>query len=306
MTSAPSPAFPILIPSKGRAEIATTPRVLDRMGVPWRMVVEEAQLAEYARHWPADRLVVLDPAYQTGYETLDDLGTSRSVGPGAARNFIRDLTLAEGHPWHWTMDDNILLFYRLHANQRIPLGDGTAFAAMEDFTLRYERVAMAGPAYEMFAPSRYRWPPFVANRRIMSCQLTRSDVPYRYRGRYNDDIILCLDLLKAGWRTIQFNAFLQEKAPTQTFPGGCTDELYGQGTLAKSVMLARTHPDVARVVWQYGRWHHEVNYRRFRGLGLERAADYEARLAAAPDYRLREVPWAGKERGEHRTPAHWR
>ena len=29
-------------------------------------------------------------------------------------------------------------------------------------------------------------------------------------------------------------------------------------------MLADMHPDVARVVWRYGRWHHHVNYNPFK------------------------------------------
>jgi hypothetical protein len=29
-------------------------------------------------------------------------------------------------------------------------------------------------------------------------------------------------------------------------------------------MLAKMHPDVARVVWRYGRWHHYVDYLPFK------------------------------------------
>jgi len=28
--------------------------------------------------------------------------------------------------------------------------------------------------------------------------------------------------------------------------------------------LQRAHPDVVRVVWKFGRWHHEVDYSPFR------------------------------------------
>ena len=36
------------------------------------------------------------------------------------------------------------------------------------------------------------------------------------------------------------------------------------GTINKSQMLQDLHPDVARVVWRYGRWHHYVDYRPFK------------------------------------------
>src|SRR5262245_21499221 len=141
----PSPRFPILIPSRGRAEIATTPRVLDSIGVGYRLVVERDEAEIYAGAFGAERILVLDPEFQERYETCDDLGDTKPRGPGPARNFIWETTLAEGAPWHWVMDDNIALFARLYRNERIPVGDGTIFHAMETFALRYRNVGMVGP-----------------------------------------------------------------------------------------------------------------------------------------------------------------
>ena len=36
------------------------------------------------------------------------------------------------------------------------------------------------------------------------------------------------------------------------------------GTVNKSQMLVDMHPDVAKVVWKYGRWHHYVDYSPFK------------------------------------------
>jgi len=47
--------------------------------------------------------MILDPIYQRDYETLDDLGDTKSKGPGPARNFISEHSIAEGHDWHWVM-----------------------------------------------------------------------------------------------------------------------------------------------------------------------------------------------------------
>ncbi len=71
--------------------------------------------------------------------------------------------------------------------------------------------------------------------------------------------------MKDGDCTIQFNEFLQAKVNTQVLGGGNTAEFYAhEGTWNKSIMLEVAHPDVAKVVWRYGRWHHEVNYRPFK------------------------------------------
>jgi hypothetical protein len=267
----PNPRFPIYIPSKSRADIATTPRFLDSINVPYRLVIEEQQYDAYVEFFPKEKLLILDPEYKKNYDALMDLTEDQSTGAGPARNFIWDHSIKEGHDWHWTMDDNITLFARFHQNQRIPVGDGTCFYAMEDFVLRYENVAMAGPDYWMFTPSRSKLPPYLINTRIYSCNLIRNDVPFRWRGRYNEDTILSLDMLKAGWATIQFYAFLQYKLTTQTLKGGNTEAFYAEeGTLPKSKMLVQAHPDVSKLVWKFGRWHHYVDYKPFKNLGLIR------------------------------------
>jgi hypothetical protein len=84
---------------------------------------------------------------------------------------------------------------------------------------------------------------------------------------------MSLDMLKAGWCTIQFNAFLQGKLRTQTIKGGNTDELYKHGTMDKSQMLVREHPDVAEVKFKFGRWHHHVDYTPFKKHKLIRKPD---------------------------------
>ncbi|WP_420411614.1 hypothetical protein [Roseibium sp.] len=275
----PKPEFPLYIPSKGRAQYMMTSKALTRIGVRHSVVVEPQEVDDY-RNAAKDLLcdiVVLDLSYKERYELCDDLGLTKSTGPGPARNFIWEHSIAQGHDWHWVMDDNLANFYRLNRNMKIPVGDGTLFKVMEDFCLRYRNVAMAGPAYESFAPRKQKAPPFIPNTRIYSCNLIRNDVPFRWRGRYNEDTILSLDMLKAGWCTVQFNAFLQDKIETQKIGGGNTAEFYhvegdvqpGQkyasgGTTAKSEMLVKVHPDVSRLAWRFGRVHHHVDYRPFR------------------------------------------
>jgi hypothetical protein len=265
MVETMNPKHPVYIISKGRWEHRLTSRALHRMGVRHFVVVEAQEHDRYrAALDTSATTLVLDPAYQRDYQTCDDLGDSKSKGPGPARNFAWDHSIALGASWHWVMDDNMNRFYRLHHNRKISLADGAALRAMEDFAGRYENVLMAGPQYEMFVPRRTKVPPFRVNTRIYSCNLIRNDAPYRWRGRYNEDTILSLRMLKDGWCTILFNAFLAQKAGTQTVEGGNTAEFYAwEGTLPKSEMLARLFPDIAKVVWRFNRWHHHVDYSGF-------------------------------------------
>jgi hypothetical protein len=282
------PKFPIYIPSKSRSESSLTAHFLESINVPFRIVIEEQQYADYNRFFPAEKLLILDPKYQEEYDTFDEFGGEFSRGSGPARNFIWEHSIAEGHEFHWIMDDNIQLFAIMQNNQRIPVGDAMIFQAMEEFVLRYENVGMAGPNYWMFAPSRAKFAPFTLNTRIYSCILIRNDVPLRWRGRYNEDTDLSLRMLKNGWATVLFKSFLQYKMTTQQMGGGNTEAFYSdKGTLPKSEMLREMHPDVTQVVWRFKRWHHFVDYTPFKDLGLIRKAGVE--LPAESQYQLQKV-----------------
>lgn len=261
--------YPVYIVTKGRwaDNLRLTSRSLERMGVAHSLVVEGPEVRAYrAAVGPLVTVLELDPAYQRDYELLTD--EDGSTGPGPARNFALDHSAAAGFERHWVMDDNIQRFYRLNRNAKVPFGDGSALRLMEDWTDRYDNVAMAGPNYESLVLRRSPdHPPLYVNTRIYSCNLIQNDTGRRWRGRYNEDTILSLDLLTDGWVTVLFNAFLQNKIATQRMAGGNTDEFYArEGTTAKSQMLADVYPDVARVTVRYGRVHHHVDYRRYRRL----------------------------------------
>jgi hypothetical protein len=261
-----NPAFPIYIVSKGRWESRLTSKALEAMHMPYRIIIEQQEYKSYCEVIDKAKVLVLDKAYQRDYDVFGSQGTG-GTGSGPARNFAWDHSVSKDHPWHWVMDDNIKAFYRLNRNLKVQVSDGTIFRCMEDFVQRYENVAMAGPCYYMFSyrkkPASIQ-APFYLNTRIYSCNLIRNDVPFRWRGRYNEDTDLSLRMLKAGWCTIEFMAFLQGKARTGTMRGGNTDSIYAQGTLAKSQMLVDMHPDVASLAQEFGRWHHFVDYSRFR------------------------------------------
>ena len=275
-TRAMNPRYPVYIISKGRWESRLTSRALEHMNVPYRIVVEEQERDEYAAVIDPAKIIVLDPLYQRDYDTYWTLPDGESKGSGPARNFVWNHAIDEGHTSHWILDDNLRAFFRFHRNRRNPFLDGTGFYAMEDFCDRYENVAMAGPHYEMFVPKREQSPPFTLNTRIYSCLLIRNDIPFRWRGRYNEDTDLSLRVLKAGYCTILFRAFLQHKIATQAMRGGNTDAFYAaEGTLPKSRMLADQHPDVCNVTWKFNRWHHHCDYRPFKHNKLRRKPGLE-------------------------------
>tara|TARA_R100001163_G_scaffold62444_1_gene53239 strand:- start:577 stop:1443 length:867 start_codon:yes stop_codon:yes gene_type:complete len=260
-----NPKYPLYIVSKGRHDTRLTARALESMKVDYNVVIEKQEYKQYSSVIDKKKLLILDKKYQDNYDTCDDLGDSKSKGPGAARNFAWEHSIDNGYKRHWVMDDNIQKFLRMNNNLQIPVSSGSIFRAMEDFCDRYTNVTMAGPNYYMFVPRKAKLPPFVMNTRIYSCNLIKNNAPYRWRGRYNEDTILSLDMLKDGFCTIQFNAFMQLKTTTQVLRGGNSKEFYDkEGTLPKSQMQVKVHPDVSKIVWRFGRVHHYVDYSKFK------------------------------------------
>jgi len=256
--------YPVYIVSKGRWRNGLTTKALDVMGVKHFIVCEEFEADLYRQHTKAE-VLVLPKSYLDIYDTCDNFGNAKSKGPGAARNFCIDHSTSFGFKRHWVMDDNLDAFHYLNRNEKYEVECDSTLRAAEDFIDRYSNVPVAGFNYYSFCKKTDKVPPFVLNTRIYSCLLIENQSGYRWRGRYNEDTDLSLRVLKDGLCTIQFNAFLCGKVTTQRMKGGNTDEFYsGEGTLPKSEMIVNLHPDVSSVVWRFNRWHHHVNYNKFK------------------------------------------
>jgi hypothetical protein len=257
--------YPVYIVSKGRSKNCLTSKSLNKMGINHFLVVERSQLEDYRKSKQAlAEILILPDKYLEEYDTCDNLGRSKSIGPGAARNFCIDHSMSQGNRKHWVMDDNLDAFHYLNKNEKYEVECAATLAAAEDFTDRFSNVPISGMNYYSFCKKNDPVPPFKFNTRIYSCLLIDNHAGYRWRGRYNEDTDICLRVLKDGLCTIQFNAFLCGKVTTQRMKGGNTEEFYSkEGTKAKSQMLEDLHPDVASVVWRFNRWHHHVNYKAF-------------------------------------------
>jgi hypothetical protein len=262
-----NPRYPVYVISKGRWEKRVTVRYLDRMAVPYRIVVEPQEYASYAAVIDPRKILILP---------FSNLGQ----GSIPARNWVWDHAKSEGHKRHWILDDNIEGFYRYNGNAKRLVLTGAMFKAAEDFTDRYVNVPLSGFQYESLIPRRSKRPPFTLNTRVYSCILIDNACPHRWRGRYNEDTDLSLRVLKDGDCTILFNAFLANKAVTMRYRGGNTEQLYvltdgRDGRLEMARSLQRQHPDVVKIVRKWGRWQHQVDYRPFRGNKLIRRPGIE-------------------------------
>lgn len=248
-----NPKYPIYIISKSRWERRQTSKALELMKVPYHIVIEPQEYDNYARHIDKSKILILP---------FSNLGQ----GSIPARNWVWEHSVSIGAERHWILDDNMDSFYRVNNNMKLLVTTGVIFNAAEDFVDRYENVAIAGFQYNSFVFKDAVVPPYRLNTRIYSCILIKNDINYRWRGKYNEDTDLSIRVLKDGYVTMLFNAFLVNKETTMRAKGGNTDELYKQTNNRKEFAesLKNQHPDVVEVTWKFNRWHHHVNYKPFQ------------------------------------------
>ena len=247
------PKYPVYVPSKGRADSCLTARCLIADGVPFSLVIEEQERKAYAEKFPRVPLLVL-PFSNQG-----------SVIP--ARNWMKEHATKLGAERHWQIDDNISGFWRVYNGKRLYCDAGIGLKVCEDFTDRYENIAIAGLNYVMFYTEQGYQPPFYLNNHVYSCSLILNSLPYKWRGRYNEDTDYCLQALSEGWCTVLLNAFLVQKLGTMVMKGGNTDALsyHNDGRLKMARALERLWPGVVETKRRFKRPQHVVadSWRKF-------------------------------------------
>lgn len=263
MSERTRPRYPIYVPSKNRWQEgrASTLKILLREGIPFHAVVEPQEEAEYVELLGAEHVLVLP---------FSDLGQ----GSIPARNWIMDHAIESGAKRHWQLDDNIREFRRLWKGKRFPTTVDVALRVVEDFSDRYENVGISGLNYQCFVTESTSVP-YYLNVHVYSCTLIDNAIPYRWRGRYNEDTDMCLQVLAGGLCTVLVNVYMANKAPTMKVAGGNTDMLYAdEGRHDMAYELARRWPKVVRVDRRWGRPQHVVNWKKF-DTPLKRRADVD-------------------------------
>jgi len=246
------PKYPIYIISKGRYDNMKTPYALDNMNIDYKLVVEPQEFNLYAKQIDESKILV------TPFSNLGQ-------GSIPVRNWVIEHSISNGDKRHWIMDDNISGFGYQKGGRRVnSKTNGDFFRKCEEFVDRYTNVSMAGIRYRFH--HNYVKSPFYLNTRIYSCILLDNSIKERWRGKYNEDTDLSLRVLKGGMCTMLFTWCYCNKSASMTMNGGNTCEIYkntdNRREFAES--LQNQHPDVAKVVWRYNRWHHDVDYSSFR------------------------------------------
>lgn len=240
------PKYPVYVISKGRFKKCLTALFFIQDNIDFKLVVEPQEAEEYSSRYGKERILVLP---------FSNLG----LGSIPARNFVWEHAKSQGHVRHWIFDDNIRCIFQVYKGRRIKCNSNVALCVLEEFIERYENIGVAGFNYGMFVIPRTLKKPFYLNCHVYSALLIRNDLAVRWRGRYNEDTDLCLQVLANKLCTILLNVFCIDKIATMRMKGGNTDILYkGRGRLKMARSLERQWPGVVTIKRRFGRPQHFI------------------------------------------------
>lgn len=246
--------YPIYVISKGRAALkAHTARFLINDDVDFKLVVEPQEHEAYAERFEERRILKLP---------FSNLG----LGGIPARNWVWEHAKEAGHERHWILDDNIRCIYTRNGTMK-RCNSHEAISAVERFIDKFANIAIGGLNY-LFEGSGHKRP-FILNCHVYSCLCIRNDLPFRWRGRYNEDTDLCLQALTNNYCTVNVNAYVIDKATTMTCKGGNMEELYqGNGRLKMARSLEYQwkdkYPNLVKTTWKFNRPQHSVKWSMFK------------------------------------------
>jgi len=259
--------YPVYIVSKGRYENPITANCFIRDGVDFKIVVEPQEYEEYCKSVGTKYVLQLPFA---------NLG----VGSYPARNFCWEHSQKEKHKRHWVFDDNISKFRRITQGKKIECNAKKAIEILEEFTDRYENIAITGFNYTSFVvPGTSDNIPFRLNVHAYSAMLIKNNMPYKWRLKYNEDVDICLQVLHNKLCTVLFNAFTVDKTSTTAkMKGGNQTELYKGNAYEKKFLKTRSleevWPQYVTTKIRYDRPHHFINWMQFKH-SLKRRKDID-------------------------------
>lgn len=219
--------FKIFIPSKGRADSAKTPRLLQREGIEFCIVVEPSEEKEYRAAFPKVEFFVLPKDNQ---------------GIAYVRQFMLEMARTLGLKKYWQMDDNITAFYETKTG-RTEKCEAKKMIENIEMVASGGRISLAGPDYQQFAFRGKEL--YTLNTRVYCCVLTRTDTGCNYDQDMSmkEDVDFCLQHLSKGQFTMLFHRWAMGKKPMGQGKGGLKP-LYDSGFHVKqSYRLVRKWPN---------------------------------------------------------------
>ena len=263
--------YPIYIPSYKRAENMLTVETLIDLNVKNFFVVIKPDIDEVKSYTKSmKKLNILDKLLIVNDDYIQKQAKKGNYNSIPQRNFSYKHSIKSGFTHHWCLDDNIKGFYRRHNGKKLPIiNTPYPFCMVEKYCERYTNIYLASLQYSHLVPANGHRSPIIKNSKVYSCILIKNSNNIKWRGEYNEDIILTLDTLLQNKGTITFQNFLCGKMSTGSTEGGNSDIYAKDGQTKKINFLLKIYPEYVKKVVKFGHDHHLVNYDSFKDIDLQ-------------------------------------
>ena len=263
--------FAVFILTHGRAGNVVTERMIRKDGYTGRIVLicddEDDQLDEYRKKF-SEVYVFNKEKYFKASDVADNDGTRSIVLP--ARNACHDIAKELKLTYFLELDDDYSAFhYRYTEGDRLR-GDrlrcDDVFDAYLDFLDESGAVTVAfvqgGDLIGGAQSSTWRKGLL---RKAMNCFFCRTDRPFKFYGRINEDTTAYTYLGSQGKLMLSPTAICCVQGTTQQNAGGLTDAYLQMGTYRKSfysVMYMPSAVKVGAMGQTHWRYHHSIDWER--------------------------------------------
>ena len=263
----------IYLISKGRPQCRTA-ATLTKMEYPgeWFIVCgnNDNTLPEYKEKWGDERVIVFDWYKQIKEtDTLDNFGfDTMPSGAVPVRNATIEISRRRGEKRHWQLDDDYNGFFLTNSNliKKKRLNG-------EELQWWLCRIAKFAADANLpncgFSLGTMESTPEQAKKlgtRVFNAHNQSSEgVATRWRSRLNDDLINAIETHRLGQKVeFSFKFLALTMTPSQQEAGGLSDIYKDEGTVRKSAYPILIAPNAAKLVINFGRYHHAVNWKRIR------------------------------------------
>lgn len=187
-----------------------------------------------------------------------------------ARNMCHKIAEDLGLEYFLELDDDYNSF-----EHRYPLGDvlkhkfpdslDDVFDAWLDFLDRTKALCVCFMQNGDFIGGVYSWAAKRICRKAMNAFFCRTDRPFKFVGRMNDDVSTYVTLGNRGHLFFSCSNTCINQAQTQSQAGGLTEMYLENGTYMKSfytVMMCPSAVKISTVRGSHARYHHKINWNK--------------------------------------------
>ncbi len=220
--------FPISILSYGRYLSNKTSKYLVECRIKHYIFVEDCEYNVYLEQYYND-LSEEDKLLVNIINTGEDFHL-KNLGGTPVRNYILDYWLEQGYDRCWMLDDNINYYTRFNQGQKIKIYSDLIFSSIEQYIKPYDNIGVCSHNLNGFITNGRSRTVMVPNEKHYSSLLLLTHKQFRFKHKYNEDVLISIDYIISGKHNFCFNHMLFDKNTSGTEDGGNTNTIYMDGS----------------------------------------------------------------------------